>query len=253
MQTVIQNEKTIKVGSVKLEAGASLGSMVNLGAIRGFKFAQMGESKKIEFDNAKGSTVFSKGDEFKADFNLCEINWDNIEILNKGQVVVTGVAGTLQTVVAEAHGTGWTIGQPIRTDFKNGDNTIAGAIVVKSGATTLTLNTDYRTYLSDGTNGVLGYTYIVPLTAQAGAITFGYTYTPYASKTVTFIANGIKTGQYFRFTNTDQNGKTTVATVQGSTNVAPIEITFGNDNDSSVAEMPVSIEGQVISISDEQF
>lgn len=95
---------------------------------------------------------------------------------------VYNVAGTPVSVVAEAHGTGWTIGLPIKLNFKDGDDTIVASIVVKSGVTTLTLATDYNTYVGDGVNGELGYTYIVPVTAQAGAITVGYSYTPNDSK-----------------------------------------------------------------------
>lgn len=252
-QTVIQNNNNIKVGSVLLEVGTSLASMVNLGAIKGFKVGGLGVVNKLSFDNVDDISLFSKGNQFKAEFTLGEINWDNIQMLNDGQVVVTSQAGTLQTVVAEAHGTGWTVGQPIAMNFKNGDNTIVGAIVVKAGAPTLVLNTDYRTYVADGSNGVKGFTYVVPLTAQTLAITFGYTYTPYASKTITFNASGKKIGKYFRITNTDQNGKTFVFAMQGTSNVNPIEITFGSDNESSVAEMPMSLEGTAVNIIDQQL
>lgn len=252
MQTNIQNAGAIRVGAVKLEVGTSLLSMVDVGALRNMSWKQKGKTDEILFDNAEKIKKFSDGNIFSFVATLCEINWDNIQMFNDGQIVVTNNAGTLQTVVAEAKGTGWTVGQPIRATFKNGDNTIVGSIVVKQGATTLTLNTDYRTYVADGTNGVSGYTYIVPLVAYATAITFGYTYTPNASKTITFNSSGTKTGKYIRMTNVDANGKTQVFTMSGTSNLSPLEITFASDNEANVAEMPIELEGTMVSVVDEQ-
>lgn len=252
MQTNIQNASAIRLGSVKLEVGTSLGSMVNVGALKGVSWKQKGKTDEIVFDNTEKIKKFSDGNIFAIVASLCEIQWDNIQAMNDGQVTVVNNAATLQTVVAEAHGTGWTIGTPIRTTYKNGDNTIVGAIVVKSGVTTLTLNTDYRTYVADGSNGVSGYTYIVPLTAQAGAITFGYTYTPNASKTITFNATGTKVGKYIRITNTNAAGKTQVFTMSGTSNLTPLEISFASDNEANVSEMPIELEGTMVSVVDEQ-
>lgn len=92
------------------------------------------------------------------------------------------VVSSPTTVTAEAHWTWWTIAQPFKLTNKNGANTIVSSIVVKANAVALVLNTDYRTYVWNGTNGDLGYTYIVPLTAQTLAITVDYSYTPNASE-----------------------------------------------------------------------
>ena len=251
-QTNIQNQNAVRVGSVKLEVGISLASMTNVGALRGVSWKQKGKTDEILFDNAEKIKKFSDGNVFSLIASLCEINWDNIQAMNDGQVTIVNNAGTLQTVVAEAKGTGWTVGVPIRANFKNGSNTIVGAIVVKAGAPTLVLNTDYRTYVADGTNGVAGYTYIVPETAQTLAITFGYTYTPNASKTISFNASGTKVGKYIRITNTDSNGKTQVIVMSGTSNLNPIEITFASDNEANISEMPIELEGTMVNIVDEQ-
>lgn len=252
MQTVIQNQNAIRLGSIKLEVGASLGALVNVGALRGVSIKQKGVTEEVLFDNADGIKKYSDGNVFSFTAKLCEINWDNIQVMNDGQVSIVNNAGTLQTVTDEAHGTGWTVGQPIRLTFKNGNNTQVGAIVVEEDNIALVLNTDYRIYVSDGTNGVAGYTYIIPLTAQTGAITVSYTYTPNASKTVSFNPQGAKVGKYMRITNTDQNGKTMVMTLSGTTNVAPITIAFASDNDANVAEMDIELEGTVSELVDEQ-
>ena len=98
----------------------------------------------------------------------------------------SATAGTPVAVTSEAHGTGWTVGTPFKLTNKNGANTIVGSIVVEEDNIALALNTDYRSYVGDGINGELGYTYIVPLTAQTGVITADYSYTPNASKNFTF-------------------------------------------------------------------
>lgn len=251
-QTIIQNNSAVRVGSVKLEVGINLASMVNVGALRGVSWKQKGTTDEISFDNVDPIKKFSKGDIFALSASLCEINWDNIQAMNDGQVSIVNNPGTLQTVTAEPKGTGWTVGVPIRMDFKNGNNLVVGAIVVKAGAPTLVLNTDYRVYVANGTNGVAGYTYIVPETVQTLAITFGYTYTPNASKTITFNATGVKTGKFIRITNTDSAGKNQVFVMSGTTNINPIEITFASDNEANISEMPIELEGKAVNIVDEQ-
>ena len=77
---------------------------------------------------------------------LYEFVLENLQTID-GFSTYSTVAGTLTTVVAEAHGTGWVINTPIKADFKNANNTSIGSIVVKAGAGTLVLNTDYRTYV----------------------------------------------------------------------------------------------------------
>lgn len=85
-------------------------------------------------------------------------------------------------VTWEAKGTGWTVGQPIKATNKNWANTQVASLVVKAGWSALTLNTNYSVYVWNWTNGDLGFTYVVPLTTSALAITFDYSYTPNATE-----------------------------------------------------------------------
>lgn len=117
---------------------------------------------------------------------------------------VLNVATTPVVVTAEAHGTGWTIGKPFALNYKNGANTVVASITVKVNAVSKVLNTDYSVYVGDGTNGTLGVTYIVPITAQTLAITVDYTYTPNASKlTGSTIQNTQLPNLVVRITSTD--------------------------------------------------
>ena len=126
------------------------------------------------------------------------------------------------------------------------------SIVVKGGGSTLSLSTDYRTYVGDGSNGTLGVTYIVPITAQAGAITVDYSYTPNASKTITFNDSGVKSLKYMRIVNTDANSKKFQFDVQNGTNFAPISVSFAGDAKDDVAILPVDFQGDLVSWLDEQ-
>ena len=55
--------------------------------------------------------------------------------------------GALTAVVGEAKGTGWTIGNPIKLNFKNALNTAVTALTVYANAVALTLGTDYSVYV----------------------------------------------------------------------------------------------------------
>jgi hypothetical protein len=63
------------------------------------------------------------------------------------------------------------------------------------------LNTDYSVFVLDG------YTYINPITAQAGVLDADYTYTPNVTQTITF-SDLSKLVSYYevQFVNTDENG-----------------------------------------------
>ena len=135
---------------------------------------------------------------------------------------------------------------------KNGDNTVVASITVKGGGSTLSLNTDYRIFVGDGSNGELGYTFITPITSQAGAITADYTYTPNASKKIVFSDSGTKTLKVMRISNTDENGKIFKIDIENATNFSAPVITFAGDDADDVAVLPITFQGDVVEITDEQ-
>ena len=108
-------------------------------------------------------------------FNWREVLSENIVTLISNYSSVS-IADAPVAVVAEALGTGWTVGTPIKLANTNGDKTMidlttAGAIKAWGG--NLLRGTDFNDYVDDS-----GFTYVVPVTAQALAITADYTYTP---------------------------------------------------------------------------
>lgn len=181
--------------------------------------------------------------------SIYEFVLENLQSID-GIATYSTVAGTLQTVTAEAYGTGWTINTPIKVISKNANNTIVGSIVVKSGASTLVLNTDYRTFV-----GADGYTYILPVTAQVGAITFGYTYTPNASKEQLFkdVVKTLATNR-FKFENTDENGKIFGIEFYEGYNRAGIDATFlPDDTTDDALNMPIEIKARPVTGSQNLF
>lgn len=251
-QTTIQEADAIRKGSVRVLVGDSFASLVDVGALRNPVFKSLAENQAIKFDNVNDLNKFVLGTKVQFTFDLAEINFDNMAVLDGGILNLNVVAGVATPITNEAHGTGWTIAQPIRLSNKNGANTIVSTIVVKSGATTLALTTDYKTYVGDGTNGELGYTYIVPVTAQSGAITASYSYTPNASKVITFNDNGTKNLKVMRIANTDANGKEFRIDIEDGTNFAPISVSFAGDAKDDVAILPVDFQGYLKEWVDEQ-
>ena len=80
----------------------------------------------------------------------------------------------------------WTPGKAIFLQNKNADKTAVENVVVKADGSDLTVDTDYKIISnSDGETGIL------PITAQTGAITVDYDFTPNANEKLS-----IKAGNY---------------------------------------------------------
>lgn len=251
-QTTIQKTPAIRKGAVKVEIGDSFASLVDIGALRKPVITSLAENQSIKFDNVNELKKFVNGKRMQMAFDLCEINLTNMAKLDAGLATLSTVAGTPVVVTAEAKGTGWVVGKPIKISNKNGDNTVVASITVKGNGSALILTTNYIIYVADGTNGELGYTYITPVTANATAITVDYTYTPNASKKLVFADSGTKTLKVMRISNTDENGKVFKIDIENATNFSAPVITFAGDDADDVAVLPISFQGDLVEIVDEQ-
>lgn len=249
MQNSVQKVKSVRFGSGTLSLSTDNGaSWINLWALKDANLNVTKSIIEVVMDNAKMPPKM-KLDEVVFSANLYEIALENFQAID-GFATYTTVAGTLQTVVGEAHGTGWTINTPIKCNYKNANNTIVGSIVVKANSTTLTLNTDYKTFV-----GADGYTYILPLTAQTLAITFGYTYTPNASKEQMYadVVKSLATNR-FKFENTDEDGKVFGIEFFEGYNRAGIDATFlPDDTTDDALNIPVEIKAYPVSGSQNLF
>lgn len=251
-QTSIQNTTAIRKGAVKVQIGDDFNSLVDIGALRKPVIKSLAENQSIKFDNVDELKKFVNGKRVEMAFDLCEINLTNMAKLDAGLVTLSTVAGAPVAVTGEAHGTGWVQGAPIKLNNKNGANTVVASIVVKGAGSALVLNTDYRVFVGDGVNGELGYTFITPITAQAGAITVDYSYTPNASKKLVFADSGNKTLKVMRIINTDENGKEFKIDIENATNFSAPTITFAGDDADDVAVLPITFTGDIVEMVDEQ-
>jgi hypothetical protein len=224
MQTSVQKNDSVRLWSWVLKLNS-----VNIGLVEGVSMEVESTTAQIVAHNGQlPPRTKITGVKFKA--SMYEINMENLQTIFGG--TQTTVNGTLQTVTAEAKGTGWVIWKPIRLNYKNGANTIVWSIVVKANAVALTLTTNYTTYVADGTNGDLGYTYIVPVTANALAITVDYTYTPFVSKKITY-NDLIKLSSMYplEFTNTDANWKVFSIKIYKAYSTNSLSLPFNGDNE----------------------
>jgi hypothetical protein len=242
-QTTVQRADAVRYGSMKIEVGDTVGTLIDLGALKDVVKNEQWTLVKTIGGNVGEIKRRIKDHIVTFTFNWQEYDLEAANTIRGGIDTYTPVAASPVTVTGEAHGTGWTQGKPIKLTYKNGANTVVTSITVKGGGSSLVANTDYRTYVGDGSNGSLGYTYIVPITAQAGAITVDYTYTPNASKKLT-TGGKIEIGyKVMRLTNTNEDGKTYQVTVYKAANANGININFPNDDDDAAWETPVTIEG----------
>lgn len=254
MQTEIQKDNAIRTGSILLEVGPTMGSLVNVGALRDISFNQKGETGAVQFDNVPEIRTFKNGNKFSLDATLAEINWSNIAIMNDGQVEVTSVAGAPVAGATQAIAVGdWGYGSVVELAGQNSNGT-APTINSVTGATdgVLALNVDYN--LVKLANGNWGVAILdsAGVTTTAQIVTVNYDYTPSASKVVTFRENGKLVEKFMRITNTNEDGLTKVYVLSGVSNIAPIEIDFAGDEENDVATLPVMLEGRVVSITDAQ-
>lgn len=252
MQTTIQKPDAIRKGSVRVLVGDSFDTLVDVGALRNAVFASLVETQTIEFDNVEALKKFVNGKRVQITFDLAEIDLENLAVLNGGLMTLSSVAGSPVTVTGEAKGTGWTVAQPIKLDHKDGDNTIVASIVVKADGSPLTLNTNYKTYVGNGENGDLGYTYIVPLTSSSAVITADYSYTPNASNKIVLTDSSSSVLKCMRIINENAAGKQLKIDIENGTNFAPFSIDFAGDTEDDVAILPIDFQGELVEIVDEQ-
>lgn len=258
-QTTVQSQS-----SVRFWSGVLFIDNVNIGLLNDVK-AVIGKSVLQTRAHNGIMPPRSKIESVKLTATMLELNLTNIAKID-GHGILTSVAGSPTPVTQEILKTGaWTIGTPLKVANKNGANTIVSSIVIKAGATygaasTLTLTTNYNTFVGNGTNGELGATYIVPVTTNAGNIYVDYSYTPNASKKITWsdVAKLITTYEA-RFENIDENGKKFKVVIPAAYSSGNVDFGFASDDEvDKTAEAPIELTAlpdgtnRLIYIDDEQ-
>jgi hypothetical protein len=243
-QQRVINPGAIPIGNVKIEFGNDVSSLASLGTGTGAKFAEKITVNDLISDN--GGLVKSQIKEHTCEvsYNMWEFDLDIMQQLRGGVDTYSTVSASATSVSGEAHGTGWTVGTPIKLVYKNGANTIVTEITVKAGGSSLIAETDYNTFVGDGSTGLLGYTYIVPVTVQTLAITVDYTYTPFAAQIIKTGGLTSISSKVVRLTNTNEDGKIFRITIYKAQNSEGISIDFPSDEDTKNWENAVKFIGR---------
>jgi hypothetical protein len=243
-QTTVQNTNSIHFGSAKVEAGPSVGSLVNIGLAAGIEFNEEFELIYLVPDNGARIAKGRKNHRAVIKFDMMELYMDNIYSLRGGADTKTPTAGSSTPVVDERHVLTGTTG--CRFNFKNGANTICTSITVKNAAgDSGILGTDYVLY-----QDAAGYTCIARISgsttiATGDNVKVSYTYTPNAS--VSLSSGGLTTitPQVVRLTNVDAAGKKFEVTVYSAISQKGISMKFPADDSEKSLVIPFELTGEV--------
>lgn len=243
-QTSVQQTNSIHFGSAKVEAGATVGALVNIGLAEGIEFDESFELIYLVPDNGARIAKGRKNHRATVKFNMMELYMDNIALLRGGADTKTPVAGSSTPVVDERHVLTGTTG--CRFNYKNGANTICTSISVKNAAgDSAVLNTDYVLYMDAS-----GYTCIARVSGSttipsADNVKVSYTYVPNAS--VELSSGGLTTitPQIVRLTNVDAAGKKFEITVYSAVSQKGINLKFPSDDSEKSLVIPFELTGEV--------
>lgn len=134
-QTVVQNLKTIKIGSAIIEIGPDLDSLTNLGLASDIEFEENFALTVLKPDSGPEIPIGIDEHYATIKFNLHEINIPNLQMLRGGIDNITKTAGAVHHIIAESHIlTGTT---PLRLNFRNSFDTLVNIKRVASPLMTL--------------------------------------------------------------------------------------------------------------------
>lgn len=243
-QTSVQTSSTIRLGSAMVEVGPTVGSLTNLGLTDGIELKEDFKPIILKPDNAPELQVGVTDHTATVKFNLWEINLANLYMLRGGMDTLTPVAADPVTVTDELHTL--TGVNSVRLNFKNGAGGIVSTVSVKDSANgAAVINVDYVLSVDPA-----GYTCIARVSGST-VITTGevakvtYTYTPYASNSLTSGGLGTVSARVVRLTNTNAAGKIFRVTIYAAKNQGGIELKLPSDADDKNASVPIELKGVV--------
>ena len=244
-QTIVQENRSLRFGSGKFEVGDDIGSLVNLGAMRGINFSESWDKIEIESDNAGRVTAAIRNQRAALAGDLMEINLVNLYELRGGIDNYVATPGTLVGGAAQLVAQGnWGFNDFIKIENQNHDGT---AITVNSvtgsvdGA--LTVDNDY--YVGQNEDKEWGIFVADGLTAttEGQNLTINYDYTPAASRKFTSGGRVTINPKVVRVTNTNAEGKIFRITVFKATVEEGISIELQSDESGEVATTPINLVG----------
>jgi len=246
-QTTVQRSGAIKLGSAKVEVGDDVGSLQNLGAMRGITLSESWDKVEVESDNAGTIKEYIKNQRVAITASLIEIDLEMLNEIRGGIDTYDTVDGTLVEDHNQVVNSGdWGYNDFIIFDHQNGDNSqITPESVTGSVDGALVADTDY--YVGMNERGESGIFIIdsATVTTESQNITIVYDYTPVTSKILS--SGGKKTinPKVVRLTNTDENGKNLQITVYYAFVEEGITLEFPSDEAEDVMVAPINLVGKV--------
>ena len=150
-QTAVQEATTIRFGSVMWEMGATVGALVNVGAIRDAVCEYSYDKVSIKSDNAGVIVQGVRNEKMRIAGSLMETNLQRLGSFYAGVLSYDTVAAAPENVMNEVHTLTGTV-ENILT-HKNGAGTEVGTIVVTDGAGAITYIRDCDYVINVNANG----------------------------------------------------------------------------------------------------
>lgn len=255
-QTTIQVPEAIRKGSVRVLVGDDFDNLTDIGALRNPVITSLVENQEVEFDNVDSLKKFVKGKKVQVTFDLAEINFSNLAVLDAGILNLSTTAAAIVNNATQLLVAGqWNAEQFIKIAHQNGDGSAINIDSV-TGATDGALTEDVDYHVIQDANGKYGI--VIHVGGSSGVstanqnVTIQYDYTPNASKTITFNDSGTKTLKCMRLINEDSDGNEFRIDIEDGTNFAPLSVDFAGDEEDDVAILPVDFQGNIVEWVDEQ-
>lgn len=250
-QTTIQNANAIfPFDGYKVEIGPNIGSLTNIGVCEGDAVAAL-QWAKFKQESANGPILFEQIKDLiiNMDFNMYELDVDNLNIIGGGLFNLTTTAGTPVSGGVETIASGdWAYNQMYVLQNKESDgsqptiNSVTGSV---DGA--LVLDTDY--FVTKNQDGKWGIYILdtVTVTTLVQSIAVDTDYTPAASKTLDAGTNSLTlTPAVVRFSHIDGDSKERYLDIWAATlGENGFTFTFGSQVNDGAQSFPVSLSGDL--------
>lgn len=243
-QTTVQDSNQIRFGSAKVEVGAAVDSLVNLGAAQGVKFEENFDVVYLQPDNAPKIQIAIKNHEASVAFSMMEINLANLNTIRGGMYTYATVAGSSTPITGETHTLTGTTG--VRLNHKNGAGTVVTAVTVTDASSNATVqNTDYVLYVdSEGWTCIARVAESTAISSGEGII-IAYTYTPSASRELSSGGLNSISPRVVRLTNTNSADEKFEITVYSATSEGGIKLDFPADDGEEPMMPEITLKGVV--------
>lgn len=243
-QTTVQNLNAVRLGSVKMEVGVDVGTLVDLGALTGAKMVETISDFGIQSDNAGEIMVGVADQKVAITANWLEPDLTQMNMARGGIDTYSSAGATPVPVVSEVFVFSTLETTAVRLAHKNAAGTQVTLASVKdiTDVTTYTVNDDYEIVVdSDGWTCLSRPTSGSTIT-DGQIVHVNYTYTPLATKSLSTGGKRDIAYRVVRLTNTDDAGKTFVITFYRARIKKGMEMTFKSDDATEANGFPIEIE-----------